>query len=232
VRSPAAIPAAEYEVEIVKYLKNQGVPHLLEVVYSGHYMKQKRGKEGDAFHAFSTRCDTDLAKELVQHGLQPREKFQVMDQLIEALAAAERAGVAHRDIKPANIFLIRNRDRTLSVKVGDWGLACKLADKPRQELCSGSEKYVPRAYIKRKVPLLETRKLDVFSLAKVFEHILHYPRVQRWPGAPQNAAMIQLIRRMLDPVAATRPSMTEVEAAWAEIKRQILAEHPGEPPAF
>lgn len=51
--------------------------------------------------------------------LSPRAAFDIIDPVLDALAAAHRAGIIHRDIKPENVIL--REDGT--VKVADFGLA-------------------------------------------------------------------------------------------------------------
>jgi eukaryotic-like serine/threonine-protein kinase len=56
--------------------------------------------------------------------LTERELLEVMDAVVDVLAAAHAHGVVHRDLKPENIFLARDPEREgVRVKVLDFGLA-------------------------------------------------------------------------------------------------------------
>jgi serine/threonine-protein kinase len=56
-------------------------------------------------------------------GLSPSRALGLIDEILDALSAAHRAGVVHRDIKPANIFLLTQSNGTRVVKLVDFGLA-------------------------------------------------------------------------------------------------------------
>ncbi|MFN8076296.1 MAG: Stk1 family PASTA domain-containing Ser/Thr kinase [Kineosporiaceae bacterium] len=61
-----------------------------------------------------------LREALTQRGpLSPRQALSVLDPMLDALAAAHRAGIVHRDIKPENVLLSDDGQ----VKVADFGLA-------------------------------------------------------------------------------------------------------------
>jgi serine/threonine-protein kinase len=51
------------------------------------------------------------------------EAADVLTQIARALSQAHAEGVAHRDLKPANVFLTRDEDGRLLVKLLDFGIA-------------------------------------------------------------------------------------------------------------
>lgn len=55
-----------------------------------------------------------------QHGpLSPRQALDLLDPVVEGLAAAHNAGLLHRDVKPENVLISRQG----WVKIGDFGLS-------------------------------------------------------------------------------------------------------------
>ncbi|HEY0477398.1 MAG TPA: serine/threonine-protein kinase [Kofleriaceae bacterium] len=72
---------------------------------------------------------TDLAAWLRQHGPMPVGlAAAIVSQASDAIAEAHAAGIVHRDLKPANLFLTRDADGELLVKVLDLGI-CKLLER-------------------------------------------------------------------------------------------------------
>ncbi len=55
--------------------------------------------------------------------LPPSEAAEVVQQVARGLNAAHRLGIIHRDLKPDNIFLTRDDEGALTVKVLDFGIA-------------------------------------------------------------------------------------------------------------
>lgn len=55
--------------------------------------------------------------------MSPGAALGLVDQVLNGLAEAHKKGVVHRDLKPSNVFLIREHNGELLVKVIDFGLA-------------------------------------------------------------------------------------------------------------
>jgi serine/threonine-protein kinase len=65
-----------------------------------------------------------LDKRLLLRGaLPPGEVASIVAQIARALEGAHAEGVVHRDLKPANVFLARDEDGSLLVKLLDFGIA-------------------------------------------------------------------------------------------------------------
>lgn len=80
-----------------------------------------QGVDGETSYLTMEYVDgTTLRRELAEQGaLTVGEALRMVEQVLDALAAAHRAGLVHRDIKPENVLI----DGDGRVKVGDFGLA-------------------------------------------------------------------------------------------------------------
>jgi serine/threonine-protein kinase len=58
-----------------------------------------------------------------QAPMPPGEVIRILDEVLAALSAAHAEGVIHRDLKPGNVFLVRESNGSVYVKVLDFGLA-------------------------------------------------------------------------------------------------------------
>ncbi|MFO0561578.1 MAG: protein kinase [Polyangiales bacterium] len=79
----------------------------------------------------------DLAQHFEDFGgrISPRSGVAIMLPVIDAVAAAHRAGVVHRDLKPENVFLAQI-ERQIVPKVLDFGISRVSDDKHEQRLTS------------------------------------------------------------------------------------------------
>jgi eukaryotic-like serine/threonine-protein kinase len=83
------------------------------------------GQDGELNYLVMERLDGESFEEtLDDSGAQPLDRVrEIVAQIARGLAQAHAEGVFHRDLKPANVFLCRDDDGGLLVKILDFGLA-------------------------------------------------------------------------------------------------------------
>jgi beta-lactam-binding protein with PASTA domain/predicted Ser/Thr protein kinase len=88
-------------------------PHVVSVT--------DQGRDGDVIFLVMELIEGRTLREVLREAgrLSAPEALDVMIPVLEALAAAHRAGLIHRDVKPENVLVADNG----MVKVGDFGLA-------------------------------------------------------------------------------------------------------------
>lgn len=117
-----------------------------------------------------------LAELIAQSGrLSPRQALDVITQVADGLAAAQRLGIIHRDVKPGNILLTRAR----VPKIVDLGLAVVCHPGPLQQAITDSGRVVDivgtPAYMAPEQFLAPERvdhRSDIYSLGITFFHAL------------------------------------------------------------
>ena len=78
---------------------------------------------GRVYMAMERLAGESLAAVIDRGELLPTDAVEIGRQLLDALAAAHARGIVHRDVKPENIFLTRDADGALRVKLLDFGIA-------------------------------------------------------------------------------------------------------------
>lgn len=100
--------------------------------------------------------------------LTKEERYNIIEQIIEAIKFAHSKGILHRDISPSNI-LIFNEDTKLTVKVCDFGLG-KDVESLSYYTKSSASGYGQILYVspeQREKLKDATEKSDIYSLGKV-----------------------------------------------------------------
>jgi eukaryotic-like serine/threonine-protein kinase len=120
-RSDAALQRFIREAQTTNLLKNR---HFVEIGDFGQL------PSGLLFLVMELLEGEDLAHALRARSLGRLELIRVFAQIAEALAEAHELGVVHRDLKPDNVFLTREPDGTIFVKLLDFGIAKLLDDAP------------------------------------------------------------------------------------------------------
>lgn len=118
--NPAVVGDAELLERFFREAKVAGTlksPYVVDVLGMG------RAEDGSPFIAMELLHGIDLAERLREaKRLDMPEVTQIVAQVAEALAVADRAGIVHRDIKPQNLFL--SEDGPARVwKVLDFGVS-------------------------------------------------------------------------------------------------------------
>ena len=106
--------------------------------------------------------DRDSALKVIR-----RQAVKILYQLLSGLDHIHSQKVIHRDLRPANIFLnLHCKSRRISVKIGDFGLACFEADKHTSS--TGTDPYMAPEQKGNDYG----SKVDMYALAVVMFEIL------------------------------------------------------------
>jgi serine/threonine-protein kinase len=117
VEEPATAAARfRFEARVAARLSRR-TRHIVQVSDHGE-------EEGLAYLVMELLEGQTVDTRILRRGcLAPAEAAKVVGQVSRALVEAHNAGFVHRDLKPANIFLTRDEDGALLVKLLDFGIA-------------------------------------------------------------------------------------------------------------
>ena len=143
-------------------------------------------------------------------------------QACEALAEAHAAGIVHRDLKPANLFLAQQPDRSVSVKVLDFGISkapVGTGGITSTQAVMGSPHYMsPEQLVSAKH--VDPRS-DVWSLGIVLYEVL--------VGAPPftGDTMPEIVAKILQsPLPSLRALRPDVPAEFEQVIARCTAKDP------
>jgi eukaryotic-like serine/threonine-protein kinase len=119
-----------------------------------------QGSDGDIlFLAMEYVPGRTLRELLVERGrLSPRESLDIIEGVLNGLAAAHQSGIVHRDVKPENVLLTPSH----AVKVADFGLAraAASASQTKTGMIIGTAAYLAPEQVSRSVSDART---DVYA---------------------------------------------------------------------
>jgi serine/threonine protein kinase len=100
-------------------------------------------EQGLPFLVMELLSGAELGDVLNQRGALPFEQVApILNQLAKGLDKAHAAGVVHRDLKPENVFLTRDEEDELVVKVLDFGIAKLLQGTSNTTVAGGTPTYM------------------------------------------------------------------------------------------
>jgi len=167
--------------------------------------------EDDRLYIQTELCSGTLGDELARGPLTQQRRYKLLREILLALDFIHRNNMVHLDIKPENIFLKNDQ-----YKLGDFGLVTKVS--ASQDVEEGDSRYMSMELLSGDSS--DLTKSDIFSLgATMYELCLGRPlpmngqewqdiRAGRFSPLPSSIdiEMALIIKRMMDPVAANRPT--------------------------
>jgi serine/threonine protein kinase len=155
--------------------------------------------DGKPYLVFEYVAGPTLAEKLRQGGaLAPRIAVELMQGVLDALAAAHAAGVVHRDLKPSNILI----DAAGRARVMDFGIAARVRDGAGDRRIVGTPGYMSPEAAAGAAP---APSMDVFAAGMLLGEML--------AGAP--------LLRERDPHRAIRRVMREDMALPDTLSSQV-----------
>lgn len=169
------------------------------------------------------------------------EALGILEDVLAALEGAHHVGIVHRDLKPANVFLAKQADGKLWVKLLDFGLARK-EEKREVSRIAGTPDYIAPEHARGKAP---SPASDLYGFGVLAFHLLtgRLPFIGETPmqvmdqhvysPAPSPLdyepslppAMADLILKLLKKEPESRPKVWEIREALHQL-RNAAAGHP------
>lgn len=151
--------------------------------------------------------------------LNERELLEVIDAVLEVLEVAHGNGVIHRDLKPENLFLARDEDGRVRVKVLDFGLA-RVAD-AAQITNSGRAIGTPSFMSPEQAagsPDAIDQRTDIFALGSTLFQLISGRRIHEADN------IVHLVLKMASlPAPPLKEVMPSVSDGFAKVVNRALA---------
>ncbi|MFQ4150421.1 Stk1 family PASTA domain-containing Ser/Thr kinase [Arthrobacter sp. LAPM80] len=151
--------------------------------------------------------------------LTPRQALDLLDPVVEGLAAAHNAGLVHRDVKPENVLIARNG----WVKIGDFGLSRAVTTSANTGALLGTVAYIAPELAQGQGG---DARSDIYSAGIMLYELL--TGVQPFTGTMPVAVVMSHIQ---DEVPAPSTAVPGLPAVMDELVRYMTEKDPDHRPA-
>lgn len=154
-------------------------------------------------------------------------KLQAFQTIVNAVVKLHENGIVHRDLKFQNVLYKVTKDNYLSLKLIDFGLACKTTDKKELEHKAGTSYYMPPeviGYDKKTQP----EKIDSWALG-VMLYRIHFDQRIPFSKKMKDVSKMKDKKRKEHLVKATDELLAELKKdndPWVKLIVELLQPDP------
>jgi serine/threonine-protein kinase len=171
--------------------------------------------DGSAYLAMERLHGESLAERIGRSELPLPELLDILDQVLDVLAAAHDASIVHRDLKPDNLFLTTHG----TTRVLDFGVARVLEEAPddvrtRTGMTFGTMPYMaPEQALGRRAEI--DGRADIFALGATAFRIIAKRRVHE--ADSQAAMLVAMATKPAPPLQSVAPEVPDAVAAVVDL---------------
>ncbi|APR83540.1 Serine/threonine-protein kinase pkn3 [Minicystis rosea] len=168
-------PAAQAPEDAERLLREARAISMIKSDHVARVLDVDRLPSGAPFMVMEYLAGTDLGRLRRARGrLPPSDAVDAVLQACEPLAEAHAMGIVHRDLKPQNLFVVARPDRSLSIKVIDFGIAKIERDRggrlTAMGVVAGSPQYMAPEQM-QSLKLVDHRA-DIWSLGVILYYLM------------------------------------------------------------
>lgn len=218
-----AIERFRREIQLARKVTHPNVCRIFDL---SHHRPE--GAEPVIFLTMELLPGETLGERLRRGGpLSTEAMLPILRQVVEALAAAHRAGVIHRDLKPGNVILVPGRAGSERAVVTDFGLArTEEADADGAGLTLtatgvvGTPAYIAPEQIEgREI----TPAVDIYALG-----VLIYEALTGKLPFTGDTPLATVVRRLQEAPPSPRLHLPDLDPRWEAAILRCLARQPGD----
>ena len=168
-------PAAQAPEDAERLLREARAISMIKSDHVTRVLDVDRLPSGAPFMVMEYLAGTDLGRLRRARGrLPPSDAVDAVLQACEPLAEAHAMGIVHRDLKPGNLFVVARPDRSLSIKVIDFGIAKIERDRGGRLTATGVVAGSPQYMAPEQMQSLKLvdQRADIWSLGVILYYLM------------------------------------------------------------